>query len=653
MSEAAVTGSVMRAGVFPRGGRRLVVYVVYDRRGGVDEYVAFALAGLREHAAEILVVVNGSLTDEGRARLEPVSDEILVRENVGFDIWAHKAALDHVGGRLGGFDEIILTNDTWFGPVRPYGPVFDRMSERAVHFWGMTDHAREEPNPFTGKGVLAYHLQSFWIAVRREMFLSEEWAKYWRELPEMPSYFDAVLQHEAVFTERFTNVGFTVDVAYPSEQYPTDHPALFNPAILLADGCPLLKRRPFFHWPPFLDRHAVIGRELMHEVERYGYPSGLILANLARTVQPKVINANLGMLEVLDDADLSEGVSSGLSVLVVAHVDHPERAGELLGRLGSFPDPVDLIVTTSQPADRDVLETQLAALSASVVRAGEVRVVPSAWGRDTSAFLIGCRDVLLQAQHDVVVKIHDRTPVRRGRNHARYFRRHQLDNLLGSPGFVRNLLALFAREPGLGLVYPPMIHIGYATMGEGWGWYRGRGHEVAEALGIQVPFDGVSPLAPLGGMWMARPEALRVLVEADWTYEDFRLQPRKKVPALDRVIERLVSMAAGERGFHTRTVIDRRHAALSHLALEYKTDQLATTLPGYPVEQIQFLHRAGWTGTGGAVAFIRMYMRMNHPGLVKRLDPVMHPVGRAARAVLRGARTMVHGARQMTGARRR
>ncbi len=33
---------------------------------------------------------------DGR-KLEPVSDEILVRENVGFDIWAHKDALDHVG----------------------------------------------------------------------------------------------------------------------------------------------------------------------------------------------------------------------------------------------------------------------------------------------------------------------------------------------------------------------------------------------------------------------------------------------------------------------------------------------------------------------------------------------------------------------------
>ena len=44
------------AGVFPVGGRRLVVYVVWDRRGQVEDYIPFALAGFRDHAARVLVV---------------------------------------------------------------------------------------------------------------------------------------------------------------------------------------------------------------------------------------------------------------------------------------------------------------------------------------------------------------------------------------------------------------------------------------------------------------------------------------------------------------------------------------------------------------------------------------------------------------------
>jgi len=97
------------------------------------------------------------------------------------------------------------------------------------------------------------------------------------------------------------------------------------------------------------------------------------------------------------------------------------------------------------------------------------------------------------------------------------------------------------------------------------------------------------------------------------------------------VQERLIAQAAGERGFHCRTVLNAEHAGLSHSSLEYKLDQLASTTPGYPIEQIQFLHRAGRPGRGGATGFLRMYLRMNHPDALRRL----YPVYRSARGVVR------------------
>ncbi|WP_185842927.1 rhamnan synthesis F family protein [Microbacterium kyungheense] len=610
----------------------------------MDDYIPVALAGLREHAARVLVVVNGKLTDQGRAALEPVSDEILVRENEGFDIWAHKAALDHVGAGLAEFDEVLLTNDTWFGPVRPYGPVFERMGERAVHFWGMTDHAREEPNPFTGKGVLPYHVQSFWIAVRREMFLSEAWASYWRDLPQMPSYFDAVLKHEALFTEHFTERGYAVDVAYASADYPTDHPALFNPDLLMADGCPVLKRRPFFHYPPFLDRHAVIGRQNLVRVAEHGYPVEVILQNLARNVAPKTLNADVGMLEVLPGVDVSYDPERPFRVAVMVHAGSAAAVVRVLRRVGSIPVPFDLFVSIVD--DVDVQEVERLVAAAELPQAGrrEVRRTPARRGRDMSAFFIGWRDVLRAGEHDLVIKVHGRTPSKRNVNATRYFRRYQLDNLLLSPGHVANILGLFQREQGLGLVFPPPMHIGYATPGRGWHAYRDRGKDIAEMLGIEVPFDGISPLAPLGGMWIARTAALRLLTEADWTYDEF-IKPSKGGAELSKVLERMVPLAAGELGFHTRTVLTPEHAAISHVSLEYKVDQLSSTTPGYPVDQIQYLHRAGWMGAGGMVAMTRMYMRTNHPRTMQVLNPVLSPAGRIARGVMRRGKAVVRRVR--------
>ena len=84
------------ATVFPVGGKRLLIYVVYDARGDVEDYIPYALTSLREHCDRILVVVNGLLTDRGRAALEPVADQIVQRENRGFDIWGYKLSLIHI-----------------------------------------------------------------------------------------------------------------------------------------------------------------------------------------------------------------------------------------------------------------------------------------------------------------------------------------------------------------------------------------------------------------------------------------------------------------------------------------------------------------------------------------------------------------------------
>ena len=596
---------------FPTAGRRLVIYVVWDRRGEVEDHIPYALAGLREHADRILVVVNGALSPGGRAKLELVSDDILVRDNHGYDIWAHKHALDHLGAEMDEFDEVILTNDTWFGPIRPYGPVLARMGERPVHFWGMTDHAREEPNPFTKKGVLHYHLQSYWIAVRATLFRSEAWAAYWRDLPEMPEYLDAVLRHEITFTEHFASRGYTHDVAFPCADYPTAHPALFNADLLLADGCPTLKRRPLFHWPPFLDRHGVIGRWTMADVDRYGYPVELIWRNLARNVEPKVLNADAAMHEVLPEVDVSYDPAKPFRIVALLHIFYVEMTDEMLDMVDTLPSAYDLVVTTPEASKADEIR-DIVARRPRAGRRVDVRVLESNDGRDQSAFLIACKDVLISGEYDLVIKLHSKKTPQDGFNVGRHFKKQQFSNLLNSPGYAANLLALFQKEPGLGLVYPPTIHIGYPTMGRGW-WSNKPGFEqYCKRLGIRVPLDEISPLAPYGSMYVARPESLRLLVEHDWSYDDFGGAEAYRDGGLAHILERMPSYVAAELGYHTRTVSTAEYMSISHTSMEFNLDQMSSTIPGDSVDKIMFLKQAGYVGQGRAGDFVRMYFGL-HP----------------------------------------
>ena len=82
----------------------------------------------------------------------------------------------------------------------------------------------------------------------------------------------------------------------------------------------MLGRAVFSLYPPFLHRFAVMGRDILEHVEALGFPMPLIWQNLARTVPPKTLNTNAGMLEVLPDTDDSYDPERPFRIAAIAHV---------------------------------------------------------------------------------------------------------------------------------------------------------------------------------------------------------------------------------------------------------------------------------------------------------------------------------------------
>ncbi|WP_322409607.1 rhamnan synthesis F family protein [Microbacterium invictum] len=620
---------------FPSNGRRIIFYLYYDPQGIVDDYVPYKLERLRPFADHIFIVVNGHLTDEGRARLESVSDTLWQRENVGFDVWGYKEALAHFGeDKLAEYDELILMNYTWFGPVNPFEPVFRKMDALALDFWGMTMHDKQVPNPFTRKGVLHSHIQSHWIAVRKSMFLSEAWRSYWRDMPPIVSYVDSILSHESKFTHYFRTRGFDYEVAFPLTNYSTWHPAFYDAEALLDDGCPVLKRRPFFHDPLLLDRHSIVAKRFAEKASALGYPVQMIWRNISRNSQPKAFNTNAAMMEVMPDVVADYDEDNPLKIAVVAHIYYVDLTAEMLDYTATIPSDYDLFVTTTDETRANEIRKIMDEHEDPNRRTVEIRVLPSNRGRDMGAFFVGCADVISDDSYDVIFKIHSKRTEQEGKNAGDLFRRHQLMNLLNSRGYTSNLLGLFQREEGLGMVYAPTIHIGYPTLGRGWFGNKDAAKELADELGIHVPFDEPSPLAPYGCMFAFRPEALRLLTQVDWQYADFPSPKAHKDGSVAHIQERLFSYAVAELGFYTKTVATTRYAAISHTSLEYKLDRISANIQGYAIDQVHVLDASGDFLGGGPFGYALAYARLHYP----RWYPLIENVYRPLRGVYRRTR---------------
>ena len=93
--------------------KRLGIFFFYEKNGDVDDFITYYLADLNKNLTELVVVCNGKLSEQGRAAFSQFTDNIIVRENKGLDVWAYKTALDSYGwAKLSEFDEIVMTNSS-------------------------------------------------------------------------------------------------------------------------------------------------------------------------------------------------------------------------------------------------------------------------------------------------------------------------------------------------------------------------------------------------------------------------------------------------------------------------------------------------------------------------------------------------------------
>ena len=666
-------------------GNRGIIYFHFDPHDRVRDYVTRVLASLRPHADHILVVSNSSIDDADRARLEASCDEILQRPNEGLDVGAYRAGLEHLGwDRLADFDELILTNHTYYAPLRPWEEVLTRAANWGdISFWGMTEHATMRPHPFLAQRELPRHLQSHWIAVRRRLLTDPAFREYWEQMPPVTSYRDSIQWHESRFTGHFAELGHTWQVAFPVDRYRSENPAIEEAPALLADGCPLLKRRALFHDPLHQDRQAVVGGELLEAAARAGYSEDLILSDVVHTATARDLIVNAGLTEVVTgcvpgDAGTDVEANSPAqrpSGCVVVHVPAGREALEraeadgLARRLASLPAHWRVVVTSPERLDAVDLErvtgrrpSQEDTQEDSAHGEGDVsfRPVPDLDPRGTIAFLTQCDDLWdprRAAGGDdgdesgddgpLVLRITVGPPAGPGTRADDVAHRQALDCLLDSPGYTAGLIDLFARHPGLGVAMPVAGHIGRAHAGPTWDGLAGAAKALSRRLGLSVELDPLAPVAPPGAMFMARPEALRTLSEG--AKELVRLTDqaaggaeqaaeRLRRARAAEVLELLTVYAAMSSGFHPREVLTPTWAGRLYGALAYKQQAVVADLPAHTDEQVRFLQARFGPGAGLGPR-VRSYLDARHPEAAGALKPAYRHMTGAARSVTDAVRS--------------
>ncbi|MCF3945836.1 rhamnan synthesis F family protein [Acidiphilium iwatense] len=188
-------------------GPKVVLFLHWDRGGRVREALFTYIAQLAESGRSVVFVTNaGKIEPTAEARLLTLCAGVLVRRNIGYDFGGWRDAIETLDLPRTETEEIIIVNDSVFGPVRPLEATLLRLDYEHVDVWGLTESWQRR-----------YHLQSYFVAFGPRAIRSPAFRKFWAQVIPAPSKAYVIGKYEVGMTQAMIKAGLRVAVLWPYE----------------------------------------------------------------------------------------------------------------------------------------------------------------------------------------------------------------------------------------------------------------------------------------------------------------------------------------------------------------------------------------------------------------------------------------------------
>ena len=210
-------------------------------------------------------------------------------------------------------------------------------------------------------------------------------------------------------------------------------------------------------------------------------------------------------------------------------------------------------------------------------------------GRDISALLVACRDML--PKYEYICFVHDK----RGKfAAAKQDEDFWIENLWGntvvSKEYLANIFDDFDNHPQLGLLVPPEPAGMYqnAWYRSSWGSSFTPTKDLARELGLNCSISIDKPPITLGTVFWCRYDALKKIFDKDWKYTSF---PEESLPndgTISHAIERILGFVAQDAGYKTSIVMNDEYAAKLFALLQVKLHKIFGVL--HQMKHIEDFH---------------------------------------------------------------
>lgn len=534
--------------------KRLCIYLIYDKQNIIDRYIGCMLNELRTCTDYLVAVCNMTEIHCGAVILEQYADEIFYRENVGFDAGGFKEALCSLIGwqRVLEYDELVLVNDSMFGPFKPMRCIFSEMDERPVDFWGLAKQGKRDK-----ERVHNYkeYIQSYFLVIRYDMLHDIRFRNYWENMPYYQEFWDVVFQYEEKFTAYFSELGYTYDVLADMEPNDSRLNLANNYSQYAFLSYELIKKRNF----PFLKKQQLAYNTLSQQTQENLYQAicyidketdydvNLIWENIIRTLNMSDLQKSLH-LQYIIFPEKREGIEKRKTAIII-YAEYKEAAEYILEYFEKI-----------RPAFRNMIEVVSKKSHILELYQRQGIKVRTLMKEKENELTVLCD----YSDYDYVCMLHD-TDVTSDIKESCIGKSYLYciwENLFRDENHICGVLEKFENEDRLGLLAPPQPNFAgyFGNLGKGWNGQYETVKKIAEKLRLHSPISEEKPPFRVTDNFWIRGDILKLL---------------KKLDIQDCFyIQYLWSYLAQDMGYYSGIVESMEYVSINEVNMRYYLDRI-------------------------------------------------------------------------------
>jgi rhamnosyltransferase len=496
--------------------KRLCIFIFYDKQGIVDDYVPYFLSRLKPHITELVIVANGDIQKNELKKIKPYAKHIFMRKNLRYEPVAVKDVLFKFCGfsKILEFDELLICNDSFYGPFSDLGKIFHKMDNENYESWGITE-------------------QIYFYNIKRNLLHSKYFLK----------------NCESYTIAKFLKAGFSYANYIEAENL--DCP-ISAPVSLLKKGCPFVKREAFYVSP----KHEQIDDLMQFIKNNIKYDTELIWQNLLRIASIGNIRECISLQYIFPkDVSISNYRRiENKKIAVIVHLFYTDLIYECLAYLDNVPKFIDIIVTTSKKEITEIVQKYF-----NEKRKIEIRLVENR-GRDVAALFVHCKDII--QKYDYLCFTHDKKEsgilTKIG---AASFRFLLWENTLASEHYIKNIIYKFDSEPRLGFLNVPYPLLEPANLSNSW-WDHNTfsiAKKMFKDLKLNFNLSSDIPVLAVGTAFWCKTKILKPLL--NFSIKDFPKEPLPK-STISHALERIFPFVAQDQGYYSGIMLTDSYAQM-------------------------------------------------------------------------------------------